>query len=575
MVVPYVTQFLIASGATLGQSGGTLNLAVNLLASGSFAPSGGTVATIGTTAQMLGGSSLLALQNLAVGAAEATLAAPASWAGTLTLTGDLTTNGQPLTLRSSVSGCVVTDALVVNSGGAVAGPVMVQRAIDPSQNPGLGYRHFSPPVNYTTVADLATTASGGNFAPVLNPAYNSAAVPANVTPFPTVFKYDNLLLSQNKNLIIFDKGWVSLTNSSDLLTAGNGVIANIGAGEVVDFQGTLNTGDFVVAITSSRLTYADGGWRLLGNPCPAPLNLSLFANDLHNMDNAMYTCSSTGPYVGQYRSYVNRIGNATLAMGQAFVARVAAGRANGAVTFRNSQRLTTDTRPLVQLTLQGTGSPLLDETTVYFEQGATSGFDSAFDAEKLTNPTGLNLASVAAGVSQAINGLPLLSGPTTVPLTVGVPTAGTYVLQAAALANLGATAVYLLDAATGQLVSLAQQSSYTFAVSTAALIAGRFSLSFGPPAPLATQPSFTAASVSVFPNPAHEQLTVRVPAVSGAAQASLLLYNLLGQPVRAATLALPATGGQASFDVAGLPVGVYVLRVKAGDTTIAKQVLIK
>lgn len=122
----------IASGATLGQSGGTLSLSGNLLANGSFAPTGGTVATTGTTNQTLGSSSLLALQNLTLGAAGATLSTPASWAGILTLTGDLTTNGQPLTLRSSISGGVVSDALVVNSGGAVAGPVTVQRAIDPS-----------------------------------------------------------------------------------------------------------------------------------------------------------------------------------------------------------------------------------------------------------------------------------------------------------------------------------------------------------------------------------------------------------------------------------------------------------
>ncbi len=574
----------IASGATLNQSGGTLSLAGNLLANGSFAPTGGTVATTGTSPQMLGGSSALALQNLTIGAAGAVLGTPASWMGTLTLTGDLATNGQPLTLRSSVSGGAVTDALVVNSGGGVVGPATVQRAIDPSLNPGLGYRHFSPPVNYTTVADLATTATGGSFVPVLNPAYNSAAVPANVTPFPSVFKYDNSLLGQTNNLSGFDKGWVSPTSPDDLLMAGNGFIANIGASEVVDFQGTLNTGDFVVSILSSRPTYADGGWRLLGNPYPSPLNLAQFSFEMYNLENAMYTYSSTGPYVGQYRSYVNRIGNPTVAMGQAFFVRIAAGRGNGAVTFRNNQRLTApstatlqrptaDTRPLVQLTLQGSGSPLLDETTVYFEQGATAGFDSAYDAEKLTNPTGLNLASVAAGTSQAINGLPPLSGPTTVPLAVSVPTAGTYVLQATALANLNTTAVYLLDAVTGQQVNLKQQGSYSFVAGSAGAQAGRFSLSFGAQV-LATQPGFTAAGVSVFPNPAHGQLTVLVPGVSGAAQARLALCNVLGQVVRETTLALPAAGGQAGFDVAGLLAGVYVLRVQAGGTTVAKQVVV-
>ena len=577
----------IASGATLGQSGGTLSLAGNLVANGSFAPTGGTVATTGSSVQALGGSSPLALQSLSVGAAGASLGTAANWQGTLTLTGNLTTNNQPLTLRSSLSGGVLNDALVVNSGGAVVGPVTVQRAIDPSQNPGLGYRHFSPPVNYVTVADLATTGTGGSFAPIINPAYNSSATPATVTPFPTVFEYDNTLLNRTNKMSSFDKGWTSPAALSDVLTAGNGVTVNIAASEAVNFRGTLNTGDFVVAIISSRTTYADGGWRLLGNPYPAPLDLSQVANSIYQLDNAMYTYSSTGPYAGQYRSYVNRIGNQVLPMGQGFFMRVADTRANGMVTFRNSQRLTApttaatfqrttaDVRPQVQLTLQGAGSPLLDETTVYFEQGATNGFDGAYDAEKLANPNGLNLASVVAGTSQAINGLPLLSGPTTVPLTVGVPAAGTYTLRAATLANLAITAVYLLDAATGQQINLQQQSTYTFTVSNAAMpITGRFSLAFGPQAPLATQPGFTASSVSVFPNPAHEQFTVLIPAVSGASQARLVLYNVLGQPVRETTRALPAAGAQASLEVAGLPKGVYVLRVKAGDTTIAKQVVV-
>ena len=582
-----VFSLTIASGATLGQSGGTLNLAGNLVVDGSFAPTGGTVATVGSSVQTLGGSSPLALQSLRVGAAGASLGTAASWQGTLTLTGNLTTNNQTLTLRSNLSGGVMNDALVVNSGGGVVGPVMVQRAIDPSQNAGPGYRHFSPPVNYVTVADLATTATGGSFAPVINPAYNSSATPATVMPFPTVFEYDNSLLNRTNNLSSFDKGWTSPTALSDVLTAGNAVTVNIAANEVVNFRGTLNTGDFVVAIISSRSTYADGGWRLLGNPYPSPLDLSQVANSLYQLENAMYTYSSTGPYAGQYRSYVNRVGNPVLPMGQGFFMRVGAGNANGMVTFRNSQRLTApttaatfqrttaDVRPQVQLILQGTGSPLLDETTVYFEQGATTGFDGAYDAEKLPNPNGLNLASVAAGASQAINGLPLLSGPTTVPLTVGLPAAGTYTLRAATLANLANTAVYLLDAATGQQVNLQQQSTYTFTVSNAALpITGRFSLVFGPQAPLAAQPGFTAGSVSVFPNPAHEQFTVLIPAVSGASQARLVLYNVLGQPVRETTRALPATGAQVRLEVAGLPKGVYVLRVKAGDTTVAKQVAV-
>ena len=140
---------------------------------------------------------------------------------------------------------------------------------------------------------------------------------------------------------------------------------------------------------------------------------------------------------------------------------------------------------------------------VYFEQGATAGFDAHFDAEKLANTTGLNLSSEAAGLRLAVNGLPPAKSAATVPLAVGVPTTGTYTLEAASLPNLGTTAVYLHDAVTGQQMDLRQQPRYCFTVGNAALITGRFTLSFGALGPLATTSAVLAGSVSVYPNPAR------------------------------------------------------------------------
>ena len=83
------------------------------------------------------------------------------------------------------------------------GNTTVQRAIDPSLNAGLGYRHYSSPVANTTVADLATT----GFTPVLNPAYNSSPTPNDVVPFPTVFGYDQALVNRTNASSILRNGW--------------------------------------------------------------------------------------------------------------------------------------------------------------------------------------------------------------------------------------------------------------------------------------------------------------------------------------------------------------------------------
>lgn len=109
------------------------------------------MATTGSTWQVLGGTSGLALQNLTIGAAGAALGTATSLRQVPTLLGDLATGKQRLTLRSSASAGVATDALVVHNGGVVPGTATVQRAIDPSVNPGLGYHHFSTPTSTSTV----------------------------------------------------------------------------------------------------------------------------------------------------------------------------------------------------------------------------------------------------------------------------------------------------------------------------------------------------------------------------------------------------------------------------------------
>jgi|GEM_PF-6242085 len=81
------------------------------------------------------------------------------------------------------------------------------------------------------------------------------------------------------------------------------------------------------------------------------------------------------------------------------------GQSTGTLTFRNSQRVTSygtqvpmrrgaaDTRPQLQLALTGAG--LSDTLYMYAETGATAAIDAAFDAVKLPNTTGLNLAALA------------------------------------------------------------------------------------------------------------------------------------------------------------------------------------
>ena len=575
---------VISANSSLTMSDGTLDVRGDWANNGAFTATGGTVIFGVTVPTNLPGPNLYGTAasrfwNLRVQANGLRLSttAGASVQRVLALTGNFVTLGNPFTLLSSGAG----DALVVNSGGTVVGAATVRRFIDPSTNPGLGYRHYSAPVSNTNVADLATPLG---FTPTLNPAYNTSATPTAETPFPTVFGYDEARVLLANNVSGFDKGYFSPTALTDPLVPGRGYTVNIAAIQLVDFVGTLNNGDLTMTLSNNRSTSANAGWHLLGNPYPAPLDVSLVAAaDRQNLEGATYVFSSLGQYTGQYRTYNNNIGNPVVASGQGFFVRVQNNANPGALTFRNSQRLTVpslttfqrpaETRPLVQLTLQGSGGTALDEAYVYFQAGATAGVEADYDAVKLPNPSGLDLSALAGGQELAINGLPLLgSAPLVVPLRVRVPAAGSYTLRAGQLLNLTGTPVYLHDWQLGTFADLRQQPAYNCTL-PAAPTSARFELVFGTPQQvLSTGPAALAAQVALYPNPAHAAVAVQLPAGLGQAPVGAALVDALGRVVLRRTL--PAGAGPHLLPLDGLASGVYALRLSTAAGMVVKRLVI-
>ena len=566
----------------LNQTGATLDLKGAFVTNGAYTATGGTVALSGVAPQAVGGAREARFWNLSVGATGAALSGPAALQRVLTLGADLNTNGRAFTLLSGPGGT----ALVVNSNGVVNGNATVQRYLDPRLNAGPGYRHYSAPVRNTTVADLATA----GFAPVLTPAYNTSPTPGTVTPFPTVYGYDQARLATvTNNLTPFDQGWFSLATPVDALAVGRGYTVHLGSGELVDFVGTLNNGDQTVGLSrNAGATAATAGWALLGNPYPAPLALNaVAAADRANLDAASYVFETAGPYTGQYRTYVNGLGgNPVVPLGQGFFVRVSTGQTGGSFAFRNSQRLTgfdattmhrtaDDLRPQVQLALQAAVSGLRDNLCVYFEAGATAGPDAQFDAVKLPNTTGLNLAAQVAGAELAIDGrpLPVPGAPDlTVPLAVRGPASGAYILEATQLLNLPAgTRVYLRDRLAGALIDLQQQPRYTFALD--ALATGpRFELLFAQQAgvlgPVATS---LARRVALYPNPATASVTVEVPAALRHSPMSATLLDGLGRAVLRQQL--PAGTAEHRLLLA-VPAGVYSLRLQTPAGVVVEKLVV-
>ncbi|MDO7875502.1 FG-GAP-like repeat-containing protein [Hymenobacter sp. ASUV-10] len=538
----------------------------------------------GTVAQQTGTGLPARVRSLTTtNPATLTLTAPTAVAQTLTIgaAGNLDLSGQTLTLLSDATGT----ALVVNSGSGVVtgGTATVQRYLT-TTNQGLGYRHYSSPVRGNTLADLQTA----TFTPVFNPTYNTSATPNYVTPFPTVLGYDQARVAGPASTYSgFDKGWYSPATSPTTpaaFTVGQGYSTYLAGTEKVDFTGTLNTGTYAVNLArTTGPTAAAGGWALVGNPYPAPIDWTRIAPaDRPGLDASIYVYESSSAYGGAYRSYVNGVGNGSPLIGaaQGFWVQVSTGQTAGSLTFRDAHRLTSyatqvpvrrtaaDTRPQLQLTLAGAG--LTDDVYLYAEASATAAVDAAFDATKLLNPHGLNVATLTtAGPALAIDGRADLSTATTIPLQVGVPAVGSYTFTATALQNLApGTTLVLVDALQNTRTALAAGVSYAFTTTTTTL-PGRFFLNLVSAGALGMADNALAAQVLLYPSPAHGTATLQVPA--GLRTGPAVLLNALGQTVRQLSL----TSASTTVDLRGLAAGVYTLRLTAATGTITRRLVVE
>lgn len=571
-----VRNITIENGATVTLTGGTFSVHGQFLNSGFFQQTGGTVAMLGATSDDIGGNGT-EFGNLTIGTSGARLLAPVQVRGLLMLAGTLNTNGQTLTLVSNSAGT----ASVYNNPGVVQGPVTVQRWISPSQNPGAGYRHLAAPVSGSTVADLTTS----TFAPVVNPVYNGAPNPAAVTPYPTVFGYNETRLTPGPGNT-FDAGWESPGALTDALTPGRGYTVQL-APQTVDFVGTLANGPVNIPLTRGA---AAPGWNLVGNPYPSPLDWDQVSIPA-GLNAAAYVYRSTGPYAGGYVSYVNGVGapgSHLIPMGQAFFVRAASGTPTLALT--NNARVTTlenpvlsrtqETRPLLELVLQAPGAAGAatreDVLFVYQQAGATVSFDGRYDALKLQRNGGQQptLYQQAGADALSIQGLPADGQPQALPLTVYAPQAGSFTFEPRQLLNFDpAAGLYLEDRLTGTWHDL-RTGAYVAQLAPGST-AARFVLHLNAQRVTATQSArLTGAELQLYPNPAHGAAVTVSAAGLPAGAVELRLVNSLGQVLR--TEPLTSTGRllERPLPVAGLPAGVYTVQLRTASGTITRKLVL-
>ncbi|WP_165370531.1 FG-GAP-like repeat-containing protein [Hymenobacter persicinus] len=99
------------------------------------------------------------------------------------------------------------------------------------------------------------------------------------------------------------------------------------------------------------------------------------------------------------------------------------------------------------------------------------------------------------------------------------------------------------------------------------------------PAPTAASAGQAASPLAVYPNPAAATAPVYVSlptAATGGAAAQFTLLNALGQTVATQRLSGSADGGfTATLPTAGLPAGIYLVRLQAGSALLSRRLVLQ
>ena len=102
-----------------------------------------------------------------------------------------------------------------------------------------------------------------------------------------------------------------------------------------------------------------------------------------------------------------------------------------------------------------------------------------------------------------------------------------------------------------------------------------FLASLTDPTLTATAAAHSSLSFALAPKPANATTSVTLPAVPGAATATLTLRDALGRTLRTETVPLPAAGLRHELNLAGLPAGIYALQVQAGTAAATRRLVVE
>lgn len=261
--------------------------------------------------------------------------------------------------------------------------------------------------------------------------------------------------------------WINQTLAS-VLGVGTGYSVKMNVAQTAQYAGQLNQSPVTKSLSFANTLPGPGselsrkGYNLLGNPFTSALNWTNVVKT--NTDGAVYVFNGSG-----YLSYAGGIGSITggiIPSTNGFF--VKALNASASITIPLEARVHSNIPDYKEsvaylLSLKADANNYTDETFVNFNQGATSGFDSQYDAYKLMGiDEAPELYSLISSDMLSINALPEQEAEV-VNLGFKCGISGSYTITASGMESFNAsTPIWLQDLKTGLVQDLRTNQTFTF-----------------------------------------------------------------------------------------------------------------
>lgn len=462
---------------------------------------------------------------------------------------------------------------VLSAAGSYTGTLTQQRYLDRSLGLNTGaYFFVSPPVTGFTLLGFN---SAGN---TISGLPNGPSATGNAS----IWKYDPNLNNQYQ-------GWYVPASALQALNPGDGarVFFRRGLFElsngVFPFTGQPAKGvgagiALPTTFCASGCPVADGnGLNLVGNPLPSPIDFErINRTDVDNFF-AIWDQISLN-----YRYYTNGIGTlgATneLATAQGFFIRASAPGASATVTesakISSNVGVKSNNRNLSLIRLfVSDAQNLTDEAVVAFRRGATTGYDSEFDAPKLPS-SGLNIATLGGTELLAISSREELANANDIVNVMVQATAGNYSLRLADLNTMPAgTAIYLVDKYLNTTVQVSNNMVVNFSVNSDPASAGqRFDLVVAPAGATSVKAVAGGQAFRVFPNPSNGSNLQYIMSGYAAGNYTVVITDVVGRVISSEAAVMGANGTALKVN---LPKGVYNVVLNGDDVRETRRIVVQ